>query len=126
MGLTLYDAFVAIAAPDLDSVVAFYQALLDQPPQPHAPGRYAEFQLSGLRLGLFTPKADHAAQFVNSDGAALSLCLEVKDLEAAIAHLEVTGHPPIDDIAVTSHGREAYAYDPTGTRLILHEARKPS
>ena len=123
MGLTLYDAFVAIAAPDLESVIAFYQALLDQPPQPYAPGRYAEFQVAGLRLGLFNPKADHTDQFANSDGAALSLCLEVRDLDTAIAHLESTGHPPVDDITEASHGREAYAYDPTGTRLILHEAR---
>ncbi|MGF1515781.1 MAG: VOC family protein [Elainellaceae cyanobacterium] len=123
MGLTQYDAFVAIAAADLETSVAFYQALLEQAPKPYVPGRYAEFQLAGLRLGLFKPQDSHAAQFANSDGAAISLCLEVRDLDRAIAHLESTGHPPIDEITVASHGREAYGYDPTGTRLILHEAK---
>ncbi|MGF1535877.1 MAG: VOC family protein [Elainellaceae cyanobacterium] len=122
MALTHYDAFVAIATPDLETLVTFYQALLEQPPQPFSPGRYAEFQLPGLRLGLFKPKDDHEDEFISSDGAAISLCLEVKDLDEAIAHIESTGHPPIEDISVTSHGREAYGYDPAGTRLILHEA----
>ncbi|MGB3613660.1 MAG: VOC family protein [Elainellaceae cyanobacterium] len=122
MGLTHYDAFVAIAADDLETLVVFYQALLEQAPQPHFPGRYAEFKLAGLRLGLFKPKEDHLQEFAHSDGAAISLCLDVKDLDAAIAHLESTGHPPIDDITVASHGREAYGYDPAGSRLILHES----
>ncbi len=121
MGLTHYDAFIAIAAADLNTLVAFYQTLLEQPPQPYLPGRYAEFRLAGLRLGLFKPKGDHVDQFANSDGAAISLCLEVKDLDEAIAHLESTGHPPVD-VEVASHGREAYGYDPVGSRLILHEA----
>ena len=122
MGLTYYDAFVAIAADDLDSLIAFYQALLEQEPKPYVPGRYAEFQLAGLRLGLFKPKEDHIDEFANSDGAAVSLCLEVQNLEDAIAHLESTGHPPIDEITAASHGREAYGYDPAGSRLIFHES----
>ncbi|EDX77907.1 hypothetical protein MC7420_7645 [Coleofasciculus chthonoplastes PCC 7420] len=31
------------------------------------------------------------------------------------------GYPPPGEIIVASHGREIYAYDPNGNRLILHQ-----
>ena len=54
----------------------------------------------------------------------MSLCLEVEQLETAIEHLRCLGFPPLGEIVVASHGREIYAYDPAGNRLILHEAKQ--
>lgn len=54
----------------------------------------------------------------------ISLCLEVSNLEDAIAHLTALGYPPPGDISIASHGREIYAYDLDGNRLILHQAKK--
>ena len=45
------------------------------------------------------------------------------NLEAAIAHLDVLGYLPPGEIMTASHGREIYAYDPIGNRLILYEIR---
>ena len=121
MGLGCTEAFVAIAAQDWPRVIAFYQALLDQPPQPCVENVYAEFQLPGLRLGIFKPGAQHRAEFAHPAQSAFSLCLEVTDLEEAIAHRVQLGYPPPQPIVVASHGREVYAYDPEGNRLILHQ-----
>jgi hypothetical protein len=54
--------------------------------------------------------------------SGMSLCLEVEDLENAIAHLTALGYPPPGQIIIATHGREIYAYDPAGNRLILHQA----
>ncbi|EKQ68223.1 Glyoxalase/Bleomycin resistance protein/Dioxygenase superfamily [Leptolyngbyaceae cyanobacterium JSC-12] len=51
----------------------------------------------------------------------MSLCLEVENLEGAIAHLTQLGYPPPGEILTASHGREIYAYDPDGNWLILHQ-----
>lgn len=121
MSLGCTEAFVAIAAQDWPRAIAFYQALLDQSPQPYRENVYAEFHLPGLRLGIFKPGAQHRAEFAQPAQSALSLCLEVTDLEGAIAHLTHLGYPPPQPIVAASHGREVYAYDPEGNRLILHQ-----
>jgi catechol 2,3-dioxygenase-like lactoylglutathione lyase family enzyme len=111
-----------IATVDLDRLVSFYAGLLGQDPHPHWPQRYAEFRLNGLTLGLFRPQASHTAEFESPQAGSLSLCLEVMDLDPAIAHLTRLGFPPPGPILTASHGREIYAYDPDGNRLILHQA----
>ena len=124
MSLGCSEAFVAIAAQDWPRAIAFYQALLDQPPRPCLENVYAEFHLPGLRLGIFKPGAQHRAEFAQPAQSAFSLCLEVIDLERAIAHLTQLGHPPTQPIVAASHGREVYAYDPEGNRLILHQGTR--
>jgi hypothetical protein len=52
----------------------------------------------------------------------MSLCLEVTDLENAIAHVTALGYPPPGEIITGSHGREIYAYDPDRNRLIIHQS----
>nr|WP_289501139.1 hypothetical protein [Gloeocapsopsis sp. IPPAS B-1203] len=52
----------------------------------------------------------------------MSLCLEVSDLENAVAHLTSLGYPPLGETLTASHGKEIYAYDPQGNRLILHQS----
>jgi predicted enzyme related to lactoylglutathione lyase len=122
-GLVFQTAFVAIAAPSFDAVIAFYQRLLDQAPAAFAPGRYGEFCLGDLRVGIFHPQASHQGEFAAASSGPLSLCLEVPQLEAAIAQVRAAGGACLDDITLASHGREVYAYDPAGNRLILHEGR---
>jgi predicted enzyme related to lactoylglutathione lyase len=77
--------------------------------------------LPGLRLGIFKPKQTNESEFENSAKSGMSLCLEVRDLQQAIAHLTTLGYPPPGEIVTASHGREIYTYDPNGNRLILHQ-----
>lgn len=112
---------MTLAALDFDQLVQFYQKLLNQKPNPYISSVYAEFQLKGLNLGIFKPKASHQQEFANSFGSGMSLCLEVENIEDAIAHLTIMGYPPTGDLTLASHGKEIYAYDPDGNRLILHQ-----
>ncbi|GAB4227479.1 MAG: hypothetical protein Kow00121_56190 [Elainellaceae cyanobacterium] len=114
-------AFVTLADPS-NVLVPFYKKLFGQAPALELPDVYAEFKLAGLRLGIFKPKASHCPEFEGRSSGGMSLCLEVADLEAAIAYLTQLGYPPPGAISHASHGREIYAYDPLGNRLILHEA----
>ena len=120
------DAFVALAAVDFEQLVNFYQQLLNQTPQPYLPDVYAEFHLPNLRLGIFRPQEKHQSEFQDSVKSGISLCLEVSDLEQAIAHFTALGYPPPGQILTASHGQEIYAYDPAGNRLILHQAHSMS
>lgn len=119
MTLHCRSALVVLAAHKFNSLVEFYSQLLDQKPALKSPG-YVEFHLPGLRLGIFEPKAKRQAEFPSVKGRA-SLCFEVIDLEAAIAHLKKLGCPPKGTIQTASHGREIYACDPANNRLILYE-----
>jgi predicted enzyme related to lactoylglutathione lyase len=114
--------FVAIADLDGHTLKQFYRALLEQDPVVDLPNVYVEFKLPGLRLGLFKPSNTHQTEFANLSKGSMSLCLEVESIEDAIAHLTSLGYPPPGQIQQASHGREIYAYDPQGNRLILHEA----
>ncbi|MBD2306816.1 VOC family protein [Chroococcidiopsis sp. FACHB-1243] len=123
MVLNCMDSLVTLATHDFELLSNFYQQFLEQSPVNQIPSIYAEFQVTGLRLGIFKPKASNQAEFMNSTQSSMSLCLEVKDLEAAIAHLTTIGYPPPGQIVTASHGREIYAYDPDGNRIILHQAK---
>ncbi|MCG9893129.1 MAG: glyoxalase [Thermosynechococcaceae cyanobacterium MS004] len=116
--------FVAIAEGQGHNLSAFYQALFNQRPAIDIPQVYTEFELLGARLGIFKPKATHLGEFAAPSSGGMSLCLEVENLEAAIAHLNELGYPPPGQIQQVSHGREIYAYDPCGNRLILHESKQ--
>lgn len=118
------EAFVTLASVDSEQLVLFYTNLLKQEPKPYIPNVYGEFQLPGLRLGIFKPKQTNQSEFENPVKSGMSLCLEVSDLEGAIAHLTGLGYPPSGEILTASHGREIYAYDPAGNRLILHQSRR--
>lgn len=117
--IKIQDAFVTLAHENLQALMTFYQGLLDQAPQVYLPKRYAEFRLPGLKLALFKP--GDVEEFAGSAGS-MSLCVEVEDLEDAIATLTNLGYPPPGNIIHASHGKEIYAYDPAGNRLILHQS----
>jgi predicted enzyme related to lactoylglutathione lyase len=121
--LELKEAFVTLASARLMLLVEFYQQFFGQAPNPLLPQQYAEFQLPGLRLALFAPQSGDRSEFTQPSRSAVSLCLEVTSLEAAIARLAAIGYPPPGSIITASHGREIYAYDPDGNRIILHQAQ---
>ena len=122
MTLIYTKAFLTIAAPEIKILVKFYSQLLGQEPHLYIPNIYAEFDLIGLRLGIFQPKKESPVEFANAVNSVMSICLEVEDLELAVAHLNTMGYPPPGKIMVASHGQEIYAYDPLGNRLILHQS----
>lgn len=122
MVLHCRDVFLTLATVRFELLVGFYQQLFEQPPQPHISQSYAEFRLPGLRLAIFQPNADHAAEFSASSSGGMSVCVEVENLETAIAHLTNMGHAPTQPIITASHGREIYITDPDGNRLILHQS----
>jgi predicted enzyme related to lactoylglutathione lyase len=115
-------ALVTIASVNFDRVVEFYTKFLGITPEPYIPTVYAEFPICGLRLGIFCPKSTHRDEFGHPSQSGISLCLEVASLEHSIDKLTQLGYPPSGQITTASHGREFYAYDPDGNRLILHQA----
>ncbi len=122
MSFNFSQAFVTLAAEDMEKMLAFYVPLLGRQPDVNIEQVYAEFHLPGLRLGIFQPKDSHRQEFERKSSGSMSLCLEVDDLERAIAHLRTLGDRPPGEISTASHGREIYAYDPQGNRLILHQS----
>ncbi|MBD2260672.1 glyoxalase [Pseudanabaena sp. FACHB-2040] len=126
MGWVCREAFLTLGSDQFERLVGFYQGLLQQVAQPYWPDRYAEFALPGMKLALFRPQVGQQAEFDQPAQGGLSLCLEVVDLEGAIAHLTTLGYPPPGPVMIASHGREIYAYDPDGNRLILHQSHPPS
>lgn len=116
------NAFVTIASVNCEELVNFYTRFLEQKPIILIPNIYAEFNLVGMRLGIFKPKNTNESEFEAITKSKISLCLEVSNLEDAIAHLTALGYPPPGNISIADHGREIYAYDPDGNRLILHQA----
>jgi predicted enzyme related to lactoylglutathione lyase len=121
MALNYSDAFVVFASGDIAKLTSFYTKILGQIPKKHIPNIYTEFQLPGVKLGIFKPKSDHELEFSNSNHSKMSLCLEVENLENAIAYLKKLDCTIAQKITIASHGREIYAFDPDGNRIILHE-----
>ncbi len=115
-------ALVTIASVNFDVVVDFYTQFLGSAPKPYLANIYAEFLIPGLRLGIFCPKSTNRDEFGQPSHSGMSLCLEVNDLEDSIDKLAQLGYPPSGNITTASHGREIYAYDPDGNRLILHQS----
>lgn len=120
MTLTLREAFLTLASDNFEALVQFYRQLLNQDPILYLPNVYAEFHLPTLKLGIFRPKTPTYP--LPPTSCRMRLCLEVENLESAIAHLTHLGCPPPGEILTASHGREIYAYDPDGNGLILHQA----
>ncbi|MBD2568657.1 VOC family protein [Anabaena lutea] len=115
-------ALVTIGTVNFDNLVNFYTQLLEQKPKNIISSVYAEFEICSLSLGIFKPHKNYESEFAINAKSPLSLCLEVSNLENAITHLQSLGYYPPGEISTTSHGREIYAYDPDGNRLILHQS----
>ena len=116
------DIFIAISTTEIQQLVDFYSQLFQQQPTVYRPLKYAEFQLEQFRIAFFQPKSDHQDEFKQYHPGSISFCLEVPSLEQAIACLSALGYPPPGKIIEAAHGKEIYAYDPAGNRLILHQS----
>jgi catechol-2,3-dioxygenase len=119
-------AWLAIAVQSLTGSVQFYQTLLGDGAVSRQIGKYIEFDLGDLRLGLFEPKPNAAPEFDRRGQNPMSLCLAVTDLDQTLTHLATQsllpdGPPPI---LLASHGRETYLFDPDGNRIILYERKQ--
>ena len=121
MNFNYSDIFVAISTNDIQALTDFYSQLLQKTPDIYRPAIYTEFRLEKLRIGIFKPKLERQKEFDNSN-SAMSLCFEVEDIDMAIATLNDLGSP-LGEIIEASHGKEIYAYDPAGNRLILHQSK---
>lgn len=119
MASVISTVFVTLVDTTGYELAKFYRDLFGVEPKIWIPQVYAEFELPGLRLGIFKPKAEREAEFQGQGG--MSLCIEVTNLEEGMEQLTQLGCPPPGPIITASHGREIYAYDPAGNRLILHQ-----
>ena len=122
MNFKYFEVFLAIATDDIQTLTDFYSQLLARQPNVYRASFYAEFKLENIRLAIFKPKPERQPEFDNL-GSSMSLCIEVENLEIAIARLTKLGCPPPGEIIEASHGKEIYAYDPVGNRLILHQSK---
>ena len=124
MTLDYSTVWVTIAAQDFERSQDFYQQLLGKAPDrtlgPVDRPSYVEFQLKGLRLGIYRPQSVNSAP----TSSPLSLCFQVESLEASIAHLTSIGFPVVGEILTPRHGREVYAADPDGNQLILYQPHR--
>jgi predicted enzyme related to lactoylglutathione lyase len=146
MPLKYTTAWVTIAAHNFDTIVEFYAQLLGCPPDrvmgPADALIYVEFELHGLRLGIYRPAlgptlgpalaptlgptlgptlAPALGLSATFTSGPISICLQVECLEVAIDHLASIGYPVSGAILTPRHGREIYAFDPDGNRLILYQ-----
>jgi catechol 2,3-dioxygenase-like lactoylglutathione lyase family enzyme len=118
MPLTITRACMTIATSHWQQSIAFYQTLLGLDPHAHQPDRYAEFRLPDLTLVLYSPKSQEQSH--PDPYPSLSLCLYVQDLDQAATILTSMGQADLV-MQTSSHGREIYAADPDGNRVILYE-----
>ncbi len=124
MPLKYTTALLTISTLNFERSVQFYRQLLSQEPGVLLPNIYAEFQIPGVKLGIFRPAPSPQPLLPSTQHPAptgMALCLEVENLEDAIDLLTHLGSPPPGTIMTASHGREIYAYDPDGNWLILHQ-----
>lgn len=114
-------ALMTLATLDFDRMQAFYTALLGIEPRMIQPHRYAEYHLPSLHLGLFQPSTPNQLEFSQAQHSPFSLCIQVTDLDTTIQNLTALQVTLQDTVQSASHGREIYAYDPEGNRLIFYQ-----
>ncbi len=61
-------ALLTISSPNLETLVEFYRQLLGLEPETFMPGIYAEFHLSGLKLGIFRPRSSKQSKEMGEQG----------------------------------------------------------
>ncbi|WP_338461102.1 VOC family protein [Synechococcus elongatus IITB7] len=115
---------MTLAVQNLVVMQAFYTALLGSDPQVVWADRYAGFQIHGQRLGLFRPRREECDRWRSAQGA-WSLCLYVPDLEAACQTVLAAGGQIESAAIAETYGRECYARDPEGNRLLLCQGEPP-
>lgn len=124
---------VAIAVKDLDSAIELYRrafglelAEIEEVPEQQV--RTAIFGRGMGRIELICPTSQDTgvARFLDKRGEGLHhICLEVDDIDAAIAELKRRGAPLIDESPKPGAGGARVAFvHPKGTRGVLTELRQ--
>lgn len=124
---------VAIAVKDLDAAIALYRdalglelAEIEEVPEQHV--RVAIFGHGAGRIELICPtvKDSGVARFLEKRGEGLHhICVEVDDIEAAMASLRAQGAPLIDETPKPGAGGAKVAFvHPKGTHGVLTELRQ--
>jgi len=124
---------VAIAVKDLDASIAFYRDVLGLELHniEEVPGQKVKTAIFGRGMGrieLICPtSADTGvARFLDKRGEGLHhVCIEVEDIEAAMAELRKKGAPLIDEVPQPGAGGARVAFvHPKGARGVLTELRQ--
>jgi len=124
---------VAIAVKDLDAAVALYRDVLglelaEIEEVPEQQVRTAIFGHGMGRIELICPttKDSGVAKFLEKRGEGLHhLCVEVDDIEGALAALKAQGAPLIDEKPKIGAGGAKIAFvHPKGLRGVLTELRQ--
>ena len=124
---------VAIAVRDLDQAIALYRDALglelteiEQVPEQQV--RTAIFGHGMGRVELISPTVSDSgvAKFLQKRGEGLHhICIEVEDLEAAIAAMKARGAPMIDETPKRGAGGAKVAFiHPRGSHGVLVELRE--
>jgi methylmalonyl-CoA/ethylmalonyl-CoA epimerase len=124
---------VAIAVKDLDKAISIYRdalglelAEIEDVPEQHV--RTAIFGHGMGRVELICPTdADNGvARFLEKRGEGLHhVCIEVEDIDAALAALKARGAPLIDETPKIGAGGARIAFiHPKGTSGVLTELRQ--
>ena len=124
---------VAIAVSDLDAAVAFYEEVLglhcDE--RERVADQEVDVALFGRgqgRIELICPFTEGSgiAKFLKQRGEGLHhICLDVPDIEAALAQMQARGLPLIDKQPRTGAGGSKIAFvHPKGGRGVLIELRQ--
>jgi methylmalonyl-CoA epimerase len=127
---------IAIAVLDLDAALAVYRDTLGIAPSlisdvPTEGVRIAFLPLGGpdgTKIELIQPldPANSIGRFLAKHGEGQHhICLEVTDIDAALAQLQAVGAPVLDDIPrVSAEGRAVFIH-PKGTHGVLLELVQP-
>ena len=124
---------VAIAVKDLDQAIALYRdalglALAEVEEVPDQQVRTAIFGHGMGRVELISPTVSDSgvAKFLEKRGEGLHhICIEVDDIEAAIAELKARGAPMIDETPKPGAGGAKVAFiHPRGGHGVLVELRQ--
>ena len=124
---------VAIAVKDLDAAIAIYRdalglELAEIEEVKDQQVRTAIFGHGMGRIELICPTAPDTsvARFLDKRGEGLHhICIEVDDIEAALAELKSRGAPLIDETPKIGAGGAKIAFiHPKGTRGVLTELRQ--
>jgi len=124
---------VAIAVKDLDQAVALYRdvlglSLAEIEEVPEQQVKTAIFGHGAGRIELICPTAADTgvAKFLEKRGEGLHhICIEVADIEAAIAAMKARGAPMIDETPKPGAGGAKVAFvHPKGAHGVLVELRQ--
>ncbi|MCA9936640.1 MAG: methylmalonyl-CoA epimerase [Ardenticatenaceae bacterium] len=121
---------IAIVAPDLDEAMGFWVEALGLPvsrvedvPAEAVKVAFLPIGESNLEILQPTDESSGVARYLEKRGPGMHhICLEVDDIEAALAQLKAANVPLINDEPQSGHHNTRYAFiHPKGTGGVLVE-----